>query len=149
MQVADDVALSASALIFIAALWRGASPERLLAGTLLVAASVEAMTSGLAWPLAGPQTEARVGLLADILMLAAILAVALHANRLYPLWLGGAQIVTLALRFADAALTLRPEAHAMMQQVPFCFELVIMAAGLFAHMARTHRTGAGVPSWSR
>lgn len=147
MEVADEAALSVSVLLFIVALWRGASPERLLAGTLFVAAAVQ-VVSGLAWPLAGPQTEARVGLLTDVLTLAAIVAVALHANRLYPLWLGGAQIVALALRFADAALTLRPQAHAIMQQAPVCFELIIMALGLLSHMVRTHKADAGVPSWS-
>jgi hypothetical protein len=134
-------------LLFFGALWRGASPERLLAGTLFVAASVEAI-SGLAWPLAGPQTEAHVGLLADILTLAAILAVALHANRLYPLWLGGAQIVALALRFADGALTMKPQAYAIMQQVTFCLELMIMAGGLVLHVVRTRDARADVPSWS-
>lgn len=147
MDITGAAALSASLMLFIVALWRLASPERLLAGTLFLAATVEVI-SGLAWPLAGPQTKARVGLLADVLTLAAILPVALHANRLYPPWLGGAQIVALAFRFADAALTLRPQAHAIMQQAAVWFELIVMAGGLFAHMLRTHKADVVVPSWS-
>lgn len=147
MHVAAHMVLLASVLLFLFALWRGASPERLLTGALLVAASVQQI-SGLGWPSASARTDALVCVLADVLLFATILAVALHANRLYPLWLGGAQIVRLASHFAAAALTLRPQAYATMQQVPFYFELIIMALGLLSHHARRRRAGTAVPSWT-
>ncbi len=147
MRLATQLPLAVSFMLFVAALLRGAAPERLLAGALFVAAGVE-VACNIVWPSTGPQASAMVYVLTDVLLFGAVAPVALHANRLYPLWLGASQIVALASHFADAALTLRPEAYALMRRVPFWFELMIMALGLFLYALRRRRTGSAVPSWS-
>jgi hypothetical protein len=141
------MALLIGLLLFLAALLRGAAPERLLTGALLFAALVE-FACNLAWPVGDGRAGFMIYALADILLLGAIMSVALHANRLYPLGIGAAQIVTLTSHFAGAALSLTPEVYAFMQQVPFYLELGVMASGLVLHATRQRRGDEPRSSWS-
>jgi hypothetical protein len=142
---APAIVLVVSAALFFVAMLRGAAPERLLSGALLVSALVEA-TSLAVWPMSGARTQPLICLVSDVLLLGAIVAVALHANRQYPLWLGGVQIATLACHFGSAALRLSPRAHAAMQLVPVTAELFVMMVGLAFHIAVRRRRVA--PSWT-
>lgn len=122
-------AMLVSALLFGEAVVRGAAPERLLAGMLLSGALVEAVTAWV-WGGGDPRSQAWMCLPADILLFATILTVALHANRIYPLWLAGLQLAAVACHFAGFAMMPGPRAHAIMQDVPFCLQLAVMALGL-------------------
>lgn len=145
MLVTHGLALAIAALLFIAAMVRGAAPERLLAGMLLVTAAANTV-SGLIWGPQEGQTLELIGLLTHALLFLAILGVALYANRIYPLWLGGAQIAALACEIATFVTVTHPSLYVIMQQAPFYMELVIMAVGLAYHVAKA---GSERASWAR
>ncbi len=136
-------AMTVSALLFGVALVRGTGPERLLAGTLFVSGLLEAFILWLG-PSLKESVQEGMCLLLDLVLFAMILAIALRANRLYPLWLGGLQLVTLACHLADLSVMSGAKANAAMQWVPFCAQLMVMMWGLFANTTSRRRD----PSWT-
>lgn len=142
-----DPSLFLALVLFAVALRRGGSPERGLAGALLAASAVEALCGGI--DRFHRMHAVDTCLLAlDTLLFAAIAAVALRANRVYPLWRGGVQIVVLSSHLARAALPdWTPTAYAAMNRMPFYVQAAVLALGLALHAARVRRFGAGYPGW--
>ena len=70
-------------------------------------------------------------------------AVALYANRNYPLFVAGLQILAIASHLARGLIdTIAPIAYAVMFIVPGWLQLFIIAAGLWRHARRERRFGA-------
>lgn len=136
------------ALFLIAMRWGGA-PERYLSAILLGAIPLDMLyhwvmqSSGVVWH------RINVGHLGlDVLLLLLLGGIALRANRFYPLWLGGAQIIAvLSHCYRFVIVDIDPTAYAIMQRMPSWIQLVAMAIGLFAHIRRVRRIGQ-YPPWA-
>ncbi len=128
----------------------GATPERLLSGTLLGLASLDRacdhwLRDNLAYAASGG------GYLAvDLLAFGVIIIVAIRANRLYPLWLGAAQIMRLISHLWRVSLTdPLPRAHELIEGAILDIELAVMIVGLACHIHRRRSLGPSYPAWSR
>lgn len=134
-------------LLFAIALWRGAAPEKWCAGLLFAMLPEEWLYLFL---VSGNQTFHTVDighLLIDSFTFAGLFYVALHANRLYPLWLGGAQLIAMIGHFSRLAMVqIDPTAYAIMSRIPSYIEIVAMSLGLAFHELRRRRRGS-YPSW--
>lgn len=125
-----QVALFVAALIFA---WRcGQAPERLCAATLNL--SMIALFAMLAlWPVHGHVTlfgfvNAEF-LTLDLLMTAAFIAIAVKANRLYPIWLSSIQLVALTSHFSAGLKASNPPAYAVMAILPSYLQAIIVLWG--------------------
>ncbi|MCT2399332.1 hypothetical protein [Novosphingobium mangrovi (ex Huang et al. 2023)] len=136
-----------AALLLLAALSWGAAPERILAFVLGAMLAVDQLYhfvvgGSILW------RHADVGhMVIDCVVFATVLPVALRANRVYPLWIGGAQIIALMAHVYRFSLTeIDRTAYDMMAVMPSYIQLTAMTAGLAFHMWRRNRLGS-YPSW--
>lgn len=135
------------AILFVVAFVKGDAPERILASSLL-ATPIAVFTYRMVLGGVGVYQNVDLGLVAiDLALFAVIWWVALRANRIYPLWLGGAQLVSvLGHLYRFAIVKIQPMAYAVMIRMPFYVLLLAMSIGLAFHIARKRRIGS-YPSW--
>jgi hypothetical protein len=79
----------------------------------------------------------------DALAEAAYMAIALQANRIYPIWLAGSQLIALVSHFSrglSPAIGMR--AYAILIMGPIYLQIGIQLWGLIAHLRRVKRTGS-------
>ena len=80
--------------------------------------------------------------LIDMVACMAALAVALYANRIYPLWFAAVQLLALFAHFARAlAVDILPVVYAIMFIAPSYLQIVILALGIWLHRRRIRRYG--------
>lgn len=128
------------------AYWRGAAPERIVA-TVMLAAVAANMSLALIGPVAFYGVELGIVLI-DCAMLAALLGVALRAERFWPIWMTGLQAVALAAHLAKlASPAVMPVAYATMLAFWSYPMMAILAVGTFRHTRRMAAHGAD-RSWS-
>lgn len=134
-------------LCWVYALRRGGAPER-LAATILAIAS---LATAAAIP--GPQQSFRSVetdvVLIDALCALAFIALALRADRFWPLWLAALQIggtASHAVKFIDFEAV--PRAYAFMLAIWSYPMIALIVAGTWRHRRRLQRFGAD-QSWSR
>ncbi|MEE4451187.1 hypothetical protein [Novosphingobium resinovorum] len=85
----------------------------------------------------------------DTLAMACAFVVALHANRVYPLWIAAAQIIAMFGHIYRLALEeINAFAYAVMSITPSYIQFAAMLAGIASHMSRRRRLGS-YPSWRR
>ncbi len=122
---------------------RGA-PERWLIGTFLatmVAPIYVVRWIGLAyWH---TQTAATAILMIDVLAAALFIAIALRANRNYPLWIAGFQLVAVGAHLVRGVSDdISPLAIAMLTIGPSYCQLLVMLGGFLRHVLRERRFGS-------
>lgn len=135
------------ALLLFAALARGDAPERILGTTLAAMLGVDqihhAIVGGsILW------RSANIGhIVIDCAVFAVVVPVALRANRVYPLWIGAAQMIALLAHAYRLSLTeINRFAYDMMAVIPSYIQLTAMTLGLAFHVWRRKRLGS-YPSW--
>lgn len=135
--------------LFLLSLAYGARPERIISGALLGMAAVDALHHHLVggsiyW------RHADVGHMAiDCAMLVVLCTVAVRANRVYPLWIGAAQIIAVTAHIYRIGLEqIDRFAYGMMSVMPSYIQLLAVAVGLAFHMSR-HKKLGNYPSWRR
>ncbi|HEX2763200.1 MAG TPA: hypothetical protein VHM92_05055 [Allosphingosinicella sp.] len=125
---------------------RGGAPERVASTVFVVGSIVTALVANEA---AARFRSIEIGILAvDVAALAAFLAVALFAERLWPLWLTALQLIGTAahlVRVTDPAMI--PWAYAFALAFWSYPMLIILAIGTWNHQKRLARFGAD-RSWS-
>lgn len=127
------------------AIWRwGAGPERWLIALFLATMVVPFYAFEL-FGLRNPANGLAASLYIAIDVLAGIgfVIVALHANRNYPLWIAGFQLVALgahAVRGLSEAVSLI--AYAILASGPSYCQLLLIFAGFVRHVARERRFGS-------
>lgn len=132
------IALIATALF---AAHKGGEPERLVATVLASTFVLDVGNHGLfgdpAWYTVNPGH-----LVIDSWAFLTLLWVALYANRGWPLWVSASQVLVI---LGHVAKLWEPEmvrrAYWTMTQIPFLFQLVVLAIGTAAHMQRQRRIG--------
>ena len=126
------------------AMWRwGAGPERgmaiLFAGVLILPAVL------FRFFLNGALLFSSYGLVyvaLDVIALLGFAAIALNANRNYPLWVAGFQIVAVGSHVVRGMVdSVSPIAYMVLVVGPSYCQLVLLAAGLLRHRARQARFG--------
>lgn len=134
-------------LLFLASLWRGAAPERIVASTfvgmwLLDRAYHLAVGKGLLF------LGVDIGhLVIDVAAFGIMLTVALQANRLYPLWLTALQ---LAVALSHIVRAMNPTelsgVYSIFIVAPSYLQIPSFAVGLLLHLRRQMKRGP-YPSW--
>ncbi len=134
-------------LVLLVGLWRGAAPERALSGLLLCSIGVDKIYH-FTMPdavLAGPIDIGHMAI--DMVILLDIVAVALFANRLYPLWMAALQLIAMLSYFYQLMPGLATrEVFDVIEIGPFFIQIAILVLGLAWHEVRLRRWG-GYPSW--
>lgn len=131
--------------------WRGGAPERIVA-LILVAGS--AATWGVTMGIRGGRADHFLDLeisvmVVDAAMLAALLAVALRADRFWPLWLTALQGFGVISHIAKAiAPEIMPNVYQIVQAFIAYPGLLLLIAATRWHRRRLRATGHD-PSWSR
>jgi hypothetical protein len=129
------------------ALARGGAPERIVAVAFLVGVGLTVLVQS---ELAGRFQSVEVGILVvDIAFLAIVVAVALLANRYWPLWVVALQTITVAVHGVKAYV---PHLDAWMYHVVVSrlawVILALLVIGTWRHRTRLRRNGTD-SSWSR
>lgn len=145
--------LALTASLLAVSLRRGAAPERwcaaILLGAIGLARAEQLLASGFVtlWGLTGFETRAVAYLMIDMLTFVGLAAVAIGANRTYPLWMAGLQLTALLTHVASRATDIvEPLAFAALNLSTFYLMLFLLAGGLAAHIRRERRWGT-YPSW--
>lgn len=132
-------------VMLAAACWRwGGSPERWLSGIFLAAMVLPVylfrafgVTKGLE---IGPY--ASLVMLIDLFAAAMFVGVALQANRSYPLWIAGFQLVALGAHLVRGMVdSVSPLAVAVLVIGPSYFQLLLILCGFVRHLQRQRRFG--------
>jgi hypothetical protein len=134
------------ALCCLYAIWRGAGPERI--GAAIFACASVLSTAALSGP-SGRFVSVEIGVFAvDIAMLFALFALALFAERLWPLWVTGLQMVGAAghaVKLVDPEVI--PLAYAFVMAFWSYPMLFLLVFGTWKHQQRLTRFGVD-KSWS-
>ncbi len=131
-------------LLLAAAIWRwGGAPERWLIGIFLVALVMPIYIGrwlGFDALELGPTSFASV--LIDLLAAALFTGVALNANRNYPLWIAGFQLVAVGAHLVQSMVdTVSPLAFAILIIGPSYCQLMVLIGGFIRHAERQRRFG--------
>lgn len=133
--------------LFLLSLAKGAAPERICASMLLFIPIIDQLQHAV---VGGSLVYSEVDLghmMIDVLVFCSLLAVAIHANRVYPLWLGAAQIIAVTAHFYRMSFPdIDRFAYQEMQVMPAYIQIVAMSLGLWFHISRQNRLGS-YPSW--
>lgn len=135
-------------LLGAASLRWGAAPEKICAATLVAVTFADPAYHLLIGQGAIYRSVDVGHLVMDMAVAAIFVAVALKANRVYPLWLAAFQLVSVLSHFAREVTDFFPmRAYGFMSFGPYYFILLIMAMGISCH-ARRSRHGQ-FRSWRR
>lgn len=131
-------------ILLAVAIWRwGAGPERWLIVVFIatmVAPLYVVHLLDLGNPANGPFAAAYVAL--DLLAAGMFVAIALHANRNYPLWIAGFQLVAIVAHAVKVLVdSVSPLAYAVLVVGPSYCQLLLIFGGFVRHLDRVRRFG--------
>lgn len=129
-------------LTVLLALWRGAGPERQVAGTFLTMFFVDRLYHAV---FEGGRFYLRVDvghILIDLVVLGAFIAIALRANRVYPIWLASLQLMTLVSHIVRAlSPAIINGVYAILMFAPSYLEVLTFGLGVGLHIRRQRKYG--------
>lgn len=133
-----------ASVLLALAIWRwGAAPERWMIGVFMVTMVMPLYMFrmlGLGQSAFGPFAWLWIGI--DLFAAAAFTVIALQANRNYPLWIAGFQLVAISAHvvrgMADA---FSPLAYVILSTGPSYCQLVLIFGGFVRHVRRERRFG--------
>lgn len=138
----DQFQLVALLVIAVLAIWKGAGPERAVAGVMvgiLVSDRVYHLIFGNFSNLAAIDYGHAV---IDLVAMAALVVIALRANRMYTLWIAALQLIAFNAHLArELAQGMSPISYLILYVGPSYFQLLVQAIGLWAHRRRLARFG--------
>lgn len=124
------------------AMRRGGGPERICSAIFVAMFAADRFYDLLVRPAFELETVDTWLFALDIAVLAAIVPVALRANRLYPMVLAACQLIAVNSHLArDSFEQVTPVAYAVMVIAPSYLQLMILAGGIWAHTKRVERYG--------
>ncbi|VWX52258.1 hypothetical protein [Novosphingobium sp. 9U] len=144
----QDVLLLVAAMTCGAAVRYGSAPERVLSSAFLASLLLEEAFAALVGREFATQYDA-IYLALELVLLLVVCAVALRANRVYPLWLGGAQIIAVAAHalprtLGEGSLL----ACELIDTGGVAVGLFVLIVGLRCHARRQQRLGRTYPDWT-
>lgn len=131
-------------VLLAAAIWRwGGSPERWLAGVFVMTMVLPiyvARALGVGPLEVGPYAGVQV--LLDLAAVAVFVIIALNANRNYPLWIAGFQLVAVGAHMVRALVdSISPLSFAILVIGPSYGQLLALSVGFARHRLRERRFG--------
>jgi hypothetical protein len=134
-----------ASVLLALAIWRsGAGPERWLIGVFIatmVAPLYLFRWLGLGSPSFGAYAWLWIGI--DLVAAAAFITIALMANRNYPLWIAGFQLVAISAHAVRGMVdTVSPLAYLILSTGPSYCQLLLIFVGYVRHTRRVRRFGA-------
>lgn len=133
--------------IAIYAYLRGEAPERFTSLTFVGAIVLDQMHHALLPGGRNYEQVESVHLLIDSLMFVALAYVAMRANRIYPLWLLAAQIISTAMHLERGIVAeMHPFAYWILTRAPSYLQMIVLIVGILAHRRRVRR-GIHVKPW--
>ncbi len=128
------------------ALWRGGAPERIVAGLFMMAWAGSILVD---LPFTQRFISVAPGIvIMDGLLLAALMAVALRADRFWPMAVTSLQAIIMLAHLLKALDPDGPRrAYSIMINLPVYPQLLLLAAGTIRHRRRVKRHGSD-GSWS-
>lgn len=132
------------ALLLAGVIWRcGGDPERWLIATFLGTMVVPIWIQWLLDPgVSFSKAVMQVHLLIDVVAAMLFTAIALRANRNYPLWIAGFQLVALGGYLVNLiAVGVSPLAVVILTVGPSYFQLLVLFGGFVRHLRRERRYG--------
>ena len=138
-------ALHIASVLLALAIWRwGAAPERWLIGVFIATMVAPFHVSawlGLGNLAFGPYNWVFVAI--DLLAAAGFVAIALNANRNYPLWVAGFQVVSVAAHMVRGLGDMvSPLAYLILAVGPSYCQLLLIGTGFVRHALRERRFGS-------
>lgn len=139
--------------VTVMAFWKGAGPEKIMVGLFW---GTIVLPHQIYHAFAGRYVHLDIFDLTHFAFDAALcvgaIAAALYANRIYPLWFAGFQIIAVQSHLARATTdNIAPLAVGIMQIGPSYLQIITLAIGLWAHIRRERSYGPyrswRVPSW--
>lgn len=143
LEARTEIQTIAAWLLCLAALRWGGGPERAIAIVWLALFEVlDTAYHALADPTFQVDRLDPFHAVLDLTVAVAFIVIALRANRFYPLWLAGFQIVAFSAHLARGiADAVTPIAYAFLVIAPSYFQLALLLGGLLAHRRRLTRYG--------
>lgn len=157
LEYRDEAQRVAFWAVCLAALFKGGGPERAISITLIAIFVVtdtiyHALTDNSFSAHQVDIFHASNDLLAGVLLI----LIALHANRIYPMWIASFQLLAALAHVArELADQISPIAYVIMVSVPSYFQIGILAGGVILHIRRRRlfgryrdwRPGVGTQGW--
>lgn len=134
------------ALVLGYALLKGGAPERLTA-LIMIAASASTVTTWGPWQ--GRYTSVELGIfVTDFVMMLALVALALKAERFWTLWVAAFQVMQFASHIPEILVPdLLPVTYKVVISIWSYPMLILLAIGTFRHVQRVREYGND-KSWS-
>jgi hypothetical protein len=128
------------------ALWKGGAPERHVAVVFILGVVA---TTLLRQPFPNRFGSAEIGIFStDVAMLAALVVIALNAERFWPIWISAFQLLQVFSHLADMFIPyLLPQTYMIIVSVWVYPMLALLAVGTIRHRTRIQLTGSD-RSWS-
>lgn len=134
-----------SALFVGLAIWalrKGGGPERACGWSFLAMVVAERAYHMLVSRSFELETVDSWHLTLDLALLAALVPIALRANRLYPMGLAACQVIAVNAHIArDSFAQITPLAYYVMYVAPSYLQLIILFCGVSAHIRREEKYG--------
>tara|TARA_A100001391_G_scaffold78331_1_gene50550 strand:- start:10760 stop:11227 length:468 start_codon:yes stop_codon:yes gene_type:complete len=129
--------------LFVYAFYRGGPPEK-CASAILLGMVVLVVIYPIAFPQGGEYDSVEIGyFLIDLIAVLAFAALALKANRMYPLWLLAAQLISLMMHLTrDINVAMPGIVYFILMRAPSYILIVALAVGLYCHRKRIARYGS-------
>ncbi|WP_158586754.1 hypothetical protein [Aurantiacibacter zhengii] len=121
---------------------RGDGPEK-EAGAILSGMVAMDVVYHLLFPDAGVYQEIDPGhFLIDLCVLILLGRLAVRANRVYPIWMLAAQIISMSMHLnRELSSAIEPIAYLVLTRIPSYLQLLAFGAGLWAHHKRIMKYG--------
>ena len=127
-----------------AALVYGGAPERL--GAAVVVLMAFAQFTGHQLSQAAYLNVDMVSLIVDLVGLLGMTAIALHANRIWPLWTAALQLLSCASHVGrDLSSQAEPLVYSILKSSPTFVVFILLMAGTLQHQLRVKRQGQDSP----
>jgi hypothetical protein len=140
-----DIQYIVSLLVGLAMLRWGGGPERAIA-VMFTGVMMLPLIMFRIWATTGSMmfgSLAPIYVALDVVALAGFVMIALNANRNYPLWIAGFQIVAVGAHLVRGLIdTISPMAYVLLAVGPSYCQLALMLAGLLRHRARCRKFGS-------
>lgn len=121
---------------------RGDGPEKWAGATLSAMVLLDILYRTLV-PAGNVYNRIDYGLLAiDLAVFASLGLLAIRANRIYPLWMFAAQIISTMTHFnRELSADMEPIAYFVLARAPSYIQIIALLCGLVAHRRRIRRFG--------
>lgn len=128
------------AVSFAFAIWKGGAPERLCAWVILLMAVAQYVGFALIGRVF--KTLDVVSLSVDLIGLVGMTAIALHANRTWPLWTSAMQLLSCASHLGrDISDRVEPLVYSILKSAPTFLVFLILMIGTAMHQLRLRKLG--------